>query len=44
MAKANKRQALGHWLSALLDDSEISAVSKELIIGNVVELPLENRS
>ncbi|MGB2100882.1 MAG: ParB/RepB/Spo0J family partition protein, partial [Flavobacteriaceae bacterium] len=41
MAKANKRQALGRGLSALLDDSEKSAASKEEIIGNVVELPLD---
>ena len=41
MAKANKRQALGRGLSALLDDSEKSAASKEEIIGNVIELPLE---
>ena len=41
MAKANKRQALGRGLSALLDESEKSAVSKEEIIGNVVELPLD---
>ncbi|MGB0477555.1 MAG: ParB N-terminal domain-containing protein, partial [Flavobacteriaceae bacterium] len=41
MAKANKRQALGRGLSALLDDSEKSVASKEEIIGNVIELPLE---
>ena len=41
MAKANKRQALGRGLSALLDESEKSAASKEEIIGNVVELPLD---
>ena len=41
MAKANKRQALGRGLSALLDESEKSVVSKEEIIGNVVELPLD---
>ena len=41
MAKANKRQALGRGLSALLDDSEKSAASKEEIIGNVIELPLD---
>jgi ParB family chromosome partitioning protein len=41
MAKANKRQALGRGLSALLDDSEKSGASKEEIIGNVVELPLD---
>ena len=40
MAKANKRQALGRGLSALLDDSEKSSPSKEEIIGNVVELQL----
>ena len=41
MAKANKRQALGRGLSALLDESEKSAAGKEEIIGNVVELPLD---
>ncbi|MEC7454874.1 MAG: ParB/RepB/Spo0J family partition protein, partial [Bacteroidota bacterium] len=41
MAKANKRQALGRGLSALLDESEKSAASKEEIIGNVVEIPLD---
>ena len=39
MAKANKRQALGRGLSALLDGSEKSSAIKEEIIGNVVELP-----
>ena len=41
MAKANKRQALGRGLSALLDDSGSLTHSNELVTGNVVELPLD---
>lgn len=40
MAKANKRQALGRGLSALLDDSVSLIPSNESVIGNVVELKL----
>ena len=41
MAKANKRQALGRGLSALLDDSGSLTHSNELVTGNVVELMLD---
>ena len=41
MAKANKRQALGRGLSALLDDSGSLTPSNESVIGNVVELALD---
>ena len=41
MAKANKRQALGRGLSALLDDSGSLTHSNELVTGNVVELTLD---
>ena len=41
MAKANKRQALGRGLSALLDDSGNLTPSNESIVGNVVELTLD---
>ena len=41
MAKANKRQALGRGLSALLDTSAKPTDSHESVIGNVVELPLD---
>ena len=41
MAKANKRQALGRGLSALLDDSGSLTPSNESVVGNVVELPLD---
>jgi ParB family chromosome partitioning protein len=41
MAKANKRQALGRGLSALLDDSESLTPSSESVVGNVVELVLD---
>jgi len=41
MAKANKRQALGRGLSALLDDSGSISPSNESVIGNVVELKLD---
>ena len=40
MATANKRQALGRGLSALLDDSVSLIPSNESVIGNVVELKL----
>ena len=41
MAKANKRQALGRGLSALLDDSGNLTPSNESVVGNVVELTLD---
>lgn len=41
MAKANKRQALGRGLSALLDDSGSLTPSNESVVGNVVELTLD---
>lgn len=41
MAKANKRQALGRGLSALLDDSASLSPSSESFVGNVVELTLD---
>ena len=41
MAKANKRQALGRGLSALLDDSGSLTPSNESVTGNVVELTLD---
>jgi ParB family chromosome partitioning protein len=41
MAKANKQQALGRGLSALLDDSGSLTPSNESVVGNVVELPLD---
>ena len=41
MAKANKRQALGRGLSALLDDSGSPTPSNESVVGNVVELALD---
>ena len=41
MAKANKRQALGRGLSALLDDSGSVTPSNESVVGNVVELTLD---
>ena len=41
MAKASKRQALGRGLSALLDDSGSVTPSNESVIGNVVELTLD---
>ena len=41
MAKANKRQALGRGLSALLDDSGSLTHSNESVVGNVVELTLD---
>ena len=41
MAKANKRQALGRGLSALLDDSVSLTPSNESVVGNVVELTLD---
>jgi ParB family chromosome partitioning protein len=42
MAKANKRQALGRGLSALLDDSGSATTSStESIVGNVIELTLD---
>ena len=41
MAKANKRQALGRGLSALLDDSGNLTTSNESVVGNVVELTLD---
>ena len=41
MAKASKRQALGRGLSALLDDSGSVTPSNESIVGNVVELTLD---
>ncbi len=41
MAKANKRQALGRGLSALLDDSGSQTPSNESKIGNVVELIID---
>lgn len=47
MAKATKKQALGRGLSALLNDPEsdiLTAKDKnaDKVIGNIVELPLEN--
>ena len=41
MAKANKRQALGRGLSALLDDSASQSSSNDSVVGNVVELSLK---
>ena len=41
MAKASKRQALGRGLSALLDDSGSVTPSNESVVGNVVELTLD---
>ena len=41
MAKANKRQALGRGLSALLDDSGSPTSYNESVVGNVVELTLD---
>jgi ParB family chromosome partitioning protein len=41
MAKANKRQALGRGLSALLDASAKPVDSHESVLGNVVELTLD---
>ena len=41
MAKASKRQALGRGLSALLDDSASVTPSNESVVGNVVELTLD---
>ena len=41
MAKANKRQALGRGLSALLDDSGNLTPSNKSVVGNVVELTLD---
>ena len=41
MAKANKRQALGRGLSALLDDSASLSPSNDSFVGNVVELTLD---
>ena len=41
MAKANKRQALGRGLSALLDDSASLSPSNDSVVGNVVELTLD---
>ena len=41
MAKANKRQALGRGLSALLDDSASQSSSNDSVVGNVVELTLK---
>ena len=41
MAKANKRQALGRGLSALLDNSENFTTSNEYAAGNVVMLALD---
>ena len=41
MAKANKRQVLGRGLSALLDDSTSLTPSNESVVGNVVELTLD---
>ena len=42
MAKANKRQALGRGLSALLNDSGSATPSNtESIVGNVIELTLD---
>jgi len=41
MAKANKRQVLGRGLSALLDDSGNLTPSNESVVGNVVELTLD---
>ena len=41
MAKANKRQALGRGLSALLDDSVSQTPSNESKIGDVVELIID---
>ena len=41
MAKANKRQVLGRGLSALLDDSGSLTPSNESVVGNVVELTLD---
>ena len=41
MAKANKRQALGRGLSALLDDSGSPTPANESVIGNVIELTLD---
>ena len=41
MAKANKRQALGRGLSALLDDSRSLSSSNKYVVGNVVELLLD---
>ena len=41
MAKANKKQALGRGLSALLKDtSDIKAVATE-VVGNIIEIGLE---
>ena len=42
MAKANKRQALGRGLSALLDDSgSATPTNNESVVGNVIELALD---
>ena len=42
MAKANKRQALGRGLSALLDDSSSATpTNNESVVGNVIELALD---
>ena len=41
MAKANKRQALGRGLSALLDDSINVNESSNAVVGSVVELSID---
>ena len=42
MAKATKKQVLGRWLSALLKDTSTDDLNSKLIVGNIIEIELED--
>ena len=42
MAKATKKQVLGRGLSALLKDTSTDDLNSKLIVGNIIEIELED--
>ena len=41
MAKANKKQALGRGLSALLNDNKDPISSDDQVVGNIIEIDID---
>ena len=42
MAKATKKQVLGRGLSALLKDTTTDNVNDNMVVGNIIEIKLED--
>ena len=42
MAKATKKQVLGRGLSALLKDTSTDNVNDNMVVGNIIEIKLED--